>query len=258
MATVLKFRSVKDIVSPEEWAIRQDLACAYRLVASMGWDDLNFTHISARVPGDEFAFLLNPYDLGFEEITASSLIKVNADGKSLIDNGMNSNPAGFTIHSALMLGRPDVNSVFHLHTIAGTAVSMMSCGLLPISQAAGSVVHELAYHDYEGIAVDLDERDRLIEHMGSNNVMILRNHGTLSAGASIQDAWQRIYFLERACEMQVAAMSAVGREGIAVPPAGAIAQVGQVGDQMGAFVARQIVWPLMRRRMERLDPSFLD
>ncbi|MDT7934642.1 MAG: class II aldolase/adducin family protein [Sphingomonadaceae bacterium] len=257
MATALQMPPVRAQVSAAEWALRQDLACAYRLVASLGWDDLNFTHISARVPG-EAAFLLNPYDLGFEEITASSLIKLDFNGRVLIDNGMGMNQAGFTIHSALLSGRADVNAVIHLHTIAGTAVSMMACGLLPASQAAASVTHELAYHDYEGIAVDLDERERLIEHMGAANVMILRNHGTLAVGGTIPEAFTRIYFLERACEMQVAALSSVGREGLVTPADAATRQVGEVNDRMGAMVANRIVWPLMRRRMERLDAGFLE
>lgn len=257
MATVLKLRSVRDQVSPEEWALRQDLACAYRAVAAHGWDDLSFTHLSARVPGPEFAFLLNPFHLGFEEITASSLLTIDGNGKSRIDNGMPQNPAGFTIHSALQMGRPDVNSVMHLHTIAGTAVSMMEFGLLPISQAAGSVVQDIAYHAYEGIAVDLDERERLIAHMGRKNHMILCNHGTLTVGTSIGEAFTRMYFLERACAMQVAALSA-GRENLAVPPPGSVEQVHDISLKMGEVTANKLVWPLIRRRMEKLDPSFLD
>ncbi len=258
MATVLKMRSVKDQVSPEEWALRQDLACAYRAIAAHGWDDLSFTHLSARVPGHEFAFLLNPFDLGFEEITASSLMTIDGNtGKSLIDNGMRTNPAGFTIHSALQMGRADVNCVMHVHTIAGTAVSMMSFGLLPISQAAGAVVSDIAYHDYEGIAVDLDERERLIAHMGDKNHMILRNHGTLTVGRTIGEAFTRLYFLERACAMQVAALSA-GRENLAVPPPGSVEQVHDISQRMGEMTSNKLVWPLIRRRMERLDPSFLD
>lgn len=257
MATVLKMRSVRDQVSPEEWALRQDLACAYRAVAHLGWDDLSFTHLSARVPGPSLAFLLNPFHLGFEEITASSLLKLDSAGKNLIENGMPTNPAGFTIHSALQMGRADVNAVIHLHTIAGTAVSMMAFGLLPISQAAGSVVGDLAYHDYEGIAVDLDERERLIAHMGTKNAMILRNHGTLTVGGTIGEAFMRAYFLERACEMQVAALSA-GRDNLAVPPPGSVEQVHEMGLKMGDMTANKLVWPLMRRRMEKLDPSFLD
>ena len=256
MATVLKIRSVQDQVSPQEWALRQDLACAYRAVAAQGWDDLSFTHLSARVPGDRFAFLLNPYHLGFEEITASSLLTIDENGKSLIDNGMPTNPAGFTIHSALQMGRADVNCVMHVHTIAGTAVSMMGFGLLPASQAAGSVVGDLAYHDYEGIAVNLTERERLVAHMGSKNHMILRNHGTLAVGRSIGEAFTRLYFLERACAMQVAALSA-GRDNLAVPPPGAVEQVHEIGLRYGEMTANSLVWPLIRRRMERLDPGFL-
>ncbi len=257
MATVLKLRGVRDQVSPEEWTLRQDLACAYRAIAHLGWDDLSFTHLSARVPGPEFRFLLNPFHLGFEEITASSLLTLDGDGQSRIDNGMPQNPAGFTIHSAMLMGRADVNAVIHLHTIPGTAVSMMAFGLLPASQAAGSIVGDLAYHDYEGIAVDLNERERLIAHMGAKNTMMLRNHGTLAVGGTIGEAFMRIYFLERACEMQVSALSA-GRENLAVPPPGSVEQVHEIGLRMGEMTANKLVWPLMRRRMERLDPSFLD
>ena len=257
MATVLKLRPVRDQVSPEEWSIRQDLAAAYRAVAYFGWDDLSFTHLSARVPGPEFAFLLNPFDLGFDEITASSFIKLDADGRSMIDTGGSQNQAGFTIHSALQMGREDARCVIHLHTIAGTAVSMMKCGLLPVSQAAGSVAFDLAYHDYEGIAVDLDERARLIQHMGANNHMILRNHGTLTVGATIDEAFMRMYFLERACEMQVAAMAG-GIDNLLAPEEAAARQPHDVGLKMGAWVANSIAWPVIRRKMERLDPGFLD
>ena len=257
MATVLKLRSVKDQVSAEEWALRQDLAAAYRAVAHYGWDDLSFTHLSARVPGSEFAFLLNPYDLGFDEITASSLIKLDANGRSLIDNGASQNQAGFTIHSALQLGRDDARCVIHLHTVAGTAVSMMKCGLLPISQAAASVAFDLAYHDYEGIAVDLDERERLVAHMGDRHCMILRNHGTLAIGGTIGEAFQRIWFLERACAMQIAAMAG-GIDNLIAPDEAAARQPHDVGLQMGAWVANSITWPVVRRKMERLDPGFLD
>ena len=256
MATVLKFRSVQDQVGPQEWALRQDLACAYRAIAHLGWDDLVFTHLSARVPGPGLRFLLNPFDLGFEEITASSLLTLDEDGRSLIDNGMKPNAAGFTIHSALLMGRADVNAVMHLHTIPGTAVSMMDFGLLPASQAAGSVVSDIAYHDYEGIAVDLGERERLIAHMGSANHMILRHHGTLSVGGTIGEAFVRMYFLERACAMQVAALAA-GRDHLAVPPPGSIEQVHDVSVRFGDVTANHLVWPLMRRRMERFDAGFL-
>jgi len=257
MATVLKLRSVRDQVSPEEWSVRQDLAAAYRAVAYFGWDDLSFTHLSARVPGPEFAFLLNPFDLGFDEINASSFIKLDAEGRSLIDTGGSQNQAGFTIHSALQMGRADARCVIHLHTIAGTAVSMMRCGLLPVSQAAGSVAFDLAYHDYEGIAVDLDERARLVEHMGTKNHMILRNHGTLSVGATIGEAFTRMYFLERACAMQVAAMAG-GIDNLLAPDEAAARQPYDVGLKMGAWVANSIAWPVIRRKMERLDPGFLE
>lgn len=257
MATQLKIRSVRDRVSAEEWAVRQDLAAAYRAVAHYGWDDLSFTHLSARVPGETFAFLLNPFDLGFDEITASSLIKLDAEGRVLLDNGSSQNQAGFTIHSALQMGRDDARCVIHLHTVAGTAVSMMRCGLLPISQAAGSVAFDLAYHDYEGIAVDLDERARLVAHMADKNHMILRNHGTLCVGGTVGEAFLRAWFLERACQMQIAAMAG-GMENLLAPEEAAARQPHDVGLKMGAWVANTIAWPVVRRKMERLDPGFLD
>lgn len=257
MATLLKLHSIRDQVSPAEWAVRQDLACAYRMIAHLGWDDLNFTHLSARVPGED-AFLLNPWNLGFEEVTASSLLKLDFEGRPLIPNGMMLNPAGFTIHSSVLLGRADAGSVMHLHTIAGTAVSMMQCGLLPWSQAAASVTFELAYHDYEGIAVDLGERERLQAHLTDKNAMILRNHGTLTLGSTVAEAFGRLYFLERACQMQVAAMAAGGPDALVQPTVEAIETAANVTRTTGAMAAEKLVWPLLRRRMERLDPGFLN
>ena len=258
MATVLQLRSVRDRVSEAEWSVRQDLACAYRMIAHLGWDDLNFTHLSARVPGEPNAFLLNPWDLGFEEVTASSFLKLDFEGQPLLDNGMMLNPAGFTIHSSVLLGRPDAGSVMHLHTIAGTAVSMMECGLLPWSQAAASISFELAYHDYEGIAVDLDERARLQAHLQNRNAMLLRNHGTLTLGSTVPEAFSRLYFLERACQMQVAAMTAGGAHALIKPSEDAIETAAAVTRTTGAMAAQKLVWPLIRRRMERLDAGFLD
>jgi len=249
---------VREQVSADEWAARQDLACAYRMIAHLGWDDLNFTHLSARVPGEPGAFLLNPWHLGFEEVTASSFLKLDFEGRQLLDNGMMLNPAGFTIHSAVLLGRPDACSVMHLHTLAGTAVSMMQCGLLPWSQAAASVTFELAYHDYEGIAVDQSERERLQAHLHDKNAMLLRNHCTLTLGANVPEAFSRLYFLERACQMQVAAMAAGGEAALIQPDDAAIETAAAVTRSTGAMAAQKLVWPLIRRRMERLDPGFLD
>ncbi len=208
MATVLKtVDSVRDEVGEEEWAIRVDLAAAYRLVAHYGWDDLIFTHLSARVPGPEHHFLINPYNLMFEEITASSLVKIDVEGRPVMPTPYLTNPAGFTIHSALHMARDDANAVMHLHTPAGQAVAAQAEGLMPLTQTAMLVRDEVAYHDFEGVALDLDERERLVADMGDKGAMILRNHGTLTVGANVAQCFIKMYFLERACEAQIMALS---------------------------------------------------
>ena len=183
-----------------EQAIREDLAAAYRLVAHFGWDDLIFTHISARVPGPEHHFLINPYGMLFEEITASSLMKVGLDGKKVEDSPWPVNPAGFTIHSAVHEVRADAQCVMHLHTVDGTAVSVMDCGLLPHTQMAMLVHADLAYHEYEGIALDHAERPRLQQDLGDKNGMLLWNHGTLTLGRTVGEAFTRMYTLEKSVQ----------------------------------------------------------
>src|SRR6478609_5723075 len=177
--------SLKGKVSDEEWAIRVDLAAAYRLVAHYGWDDLIFTHLSARVPGPEHHFLLNPYQLMFEEVTASSLVKVDMKGDPVDPTPFITNAAGFTIHSALHMAREDAQAVIHLHTPDGQAVSAHGEGLLPLTQTAMLIRGDVAFHDYEGVAVDLGERERLVADLGTKNTMILRNHGTLAVGKNV-------------------------------------------------------------------------
>src|SRR5881275_1023428 len=221
---------MQDRVSPEEWKIRVDLAAAYRLVAYYGWDDLIFTHLSARVPGPEHHFLLNPYNLMFEEVTASSLVKVDMNGLPVEPTPFITNPAGFTIHSAIHMAREDAHAVMHLHTPAGQAVSAHNEGLLPLTQTAMLIRGELAFHDYEGVAVDLDERERLVADLGEKNAMILRNHGTLAVGKNVGECFIRLYYLERACQAQIMALSA--GENVCVPPQGSpevTAQQGAVG-----------------------------
>src|SRR5881392_3388348 len=195
--------SVRDQVSKEEWDARVNLAAAYRLVALYGWDDLVFTHISARIPGPEHHFLINPYGLMFEEITASSLVKIDLKGEKVGASPYPVNPAGFTIHSAVHEVREDAGCVMHLHTPDGTAVSTSKEGLLPLNQTAQLVMPDLAYHDYEGVALDHDERPRLQNDLGNKNHMLLRNHGTLTVGRSVASAFERMFHLERACTMQV-------------------------------------------------------
>ncbi|MGH6911353.1 MAG: class II aldolase/adducin family protein, partial [Phenylobacterium sp.] len=209
--------SLKGKVSAEEWQARVDLAALYRLVALYGWDDLIYTHISARIPGPEHHFLINPYGMLFEEITASSLVKIDLDGNILQETPYFINPAGFTIHSAIHAAREDAKYVMHLHSDQGVAVAAQKDGLLPLSQHALIVLPMLAYHDYEGIALDLGERERLVKDLGTKQVMMLWNHGTLAVGETAGQCWLGIYNLERACEIQVLA-SSQGREHLKIAP----------------------------------------
>ena len=246
--------SLEGKVSDEEWAIRVYLAAAYRMVAHYGWDDLIFTHLSARIPGPEHHFLLNPYNLMFEEVTASSLVKVDTNGNPVEPTPFITNPAGFTIHSAIHMARDDAQAVMHLHTPAGQAVAAHSEGLLPLTQTAMLIRGECSFHDYEGVAVDLSERERLVADLGTKNAMILRNHGTLAVGKNVGECFIRLYYLERACQAQIMALSA--GDAINNPPQGSpevTAEQGAIGLPMAAnFLA----WPALKRKAYRLDPSF--
>ena len=246
--------SLEGKVSDDEWAIRVDLAAAYRMVASYGWDDLIFTHLSARIPGPEHHFLLNPYQLMFEEVTASSLIKVDVHGNPVEPTPFITNPAGFTIHSAIHMAREDAQAVMHLHTPAGQAVAAHSEGLLPLTQTAMLVRGDLAFHDYEGVAVDLDERERLVANLGDKSAMILRNHGTLAVGKTIGECFVKLYFLERACQAQVMALSA--GEDVNLPPQGSPEITAQQGAMGLTVSANLLAWPALKRKAYRLDPSF--
>jgi ribulose-5-phosphate 4-epimerase/fuculose-1-phosphate aldolase len=249
---------VRGMVSEEEWAIRVDLAAAYRLVALYGWDDLIFTHLSARVPGPEHHFLINPYDMMFEEITASSLVKIDVEGQPVVPTSHPVNPAGFTIHSAIHMAREDAKAVMHLHTPAGQAVSAMEFGLLPHTQTAMIAQHEVVYHEYEGIATDLEERERLVADIGTKNLMILRNHGTLAVGETVADCFLRLYFLERACDAQVKMLSA-GYDRLYTPPQGTPEKVkDQTQPALTAMAARILAWPALLRKLDRIDPGFRD
>lgn len=241
-------------VSEEEWKIRVDLAAAYRLVAHYGWDDLIFTHLSARVPGPEHHFLLNPYNLMFEEVTASSLVKVDMNGLPVEPTPFITNPAGFTIHSAIHMAREDAKAVMHLHTPHGQAVSAHADGLLPLTQTAMLIREDIAFHEYEGVAVDLDERERLVADLGTKGAMLLRNHGTLAVGETVGEAFLKLYFLERACQAQIMALSA--GDAINNPPQGSpeiTAQQGQMGLKIAAGM---LAWPALLRKAYRLDPGF--
>lgn len=249
--------SLKDQVSPEEWQLRCDLAACYRLVALYGWSDLVFTHISAKLPdavtGGEHQFLINPYGLMFDEITASSLIKVDMQCHKLQDTPFPVNPAGFVIHSAVHEARPEVQCVLHTHTRAGVAVSAQKGGLLPISQQSTFVLASLAYHGYEGVAFRDDEKPRLQSDMGQANFLVLRNHGLLTAGRSIADAFLSMYTFESACQIQVSAQA--GGELVQVNPTivrgVSEAMRVQTGGMGGAFV-----WPSLLRKVVRSSPGF--
>jgi len=245
--------SVKEQVSPEEWQTRVDLACAYRLIAHHGWDDLIFTHLSARVPGPEEHFLINPLGLFFDEITASSLVKVDLDGNKINQTPYIINPAGFVIHSCVHAARHDVGAVFHTHSVMGVAVSCQQQGLLPISQTELQLHTSVGYHDYEGIALDEDEQPRLVEDLGAKNALILRNHGLLSAGGSVAQAYLIHFLFEKACAIQVAAQSG-GTELVEMPHLMAERVAHQA---MSAFDGgAKLTWAAAMRKMERIDPSF--
>jgi ribulose-5-phosphate 4-epimerase/fuculose-1-phosphate aldolase len=245
--------SVKDAVTAAEWQLRVDLAACYRLVALHGWSDLIFTHVSARVPGPDHHFLINPYGLMFDEITASSLIKVDRRCNKVLASPYPVNPAGFVIHSAVHEARGDVGCVLHTHTRAGVAVSAQKAGVLPISQQSTFVLASLAYHDYEGVAFRDEEKPRLQADLGDRNFLVLRNHGLLTVGTTIADAFLSMYVFESACQIQVSAQA--GGELTRVDPQilRGVAQAMQVQTDGlgGAFV-----WPALLRRLERIDPGY--
>jgi len=248
--------TVRDQVSDEEWDLRVDLAACYRAIALYGWDDLVFTHISARVPGDERHFLINAYGLLFEEMTASSLVKVDLHGDKVLDSPHSINPAGFVIHSAVHEARHDVGCVLHTHTRAGVAVSAQADGLLPLSQQSLLPMVTLAYHNYEGVAVNDAEKPRLVADLGNNNALILRNHGLLTTGASIADAFLLMYALETACQIQLLAQSTSG-ELIHVPQP-VIDGIEKQADKALQGLGGQLIWPGLLRKLDRLDSSFRD
>ncbi|MEM9742516.1 MAG: class II aldolase/adducin family protein [Pseudomonadota bacterium] len=245
--------TVREQVSAEEWQVRVDLAALYRLVAMQGWDDLVFTHLSARVPGPDHHFLLNPYGMMFEEVTASSLVKVDADGNKVMNSPYDINPAGFTIHSAVHMAREDAMFVMHLHTDDGCAVSAQACGLLPITQHAMQL-GELAYHDYEGIALDHDERERIIADLGTKQFMLLRNHGTLTVGHNAESCYLAMYYLERACTMQIKAMA--GGTELNMAPQGSAAKAAQQSAILFQGDIKGLAWEPLLRKLDRQDPSF--
>jgi ribulose-5-phosphate 4-epimerase/fuculose-1-phosphate aldolase len=250
--------SLKETVSAEEWQLRCDLAACYRLVAAYGWSDLVFTHISAKLPdsvtGGEHHFLINPYGLMFDEITASSLVKVDMACNKLHDSPFPVNPAGFVIHSAVHEARPEAQCVLHTHTRAGVGVSAQKHGILPISQQATFVLASLAYHDYEGVAFRPDEKPRLQADLGSANYLVLRNHGLLTVGKSIPEAFLSMYTFENTCKIQVDALAG-GGELTQVNPA-IIANMGEVLRVATAGQGANLAWPALLRKLDRENPGY--
>lgn len=238
---------------------RIDLAAFYRLVALEGWDDLIFTHISLRLPGPDHHFLLNPFGMMFGEVTASSLVKVDLEGRPVDPGSAMVNPAGFVIHSAIHMARPDAQCVVHLHTVDGAALSARAEGLLPLTQHAMIIGGELSYHDYEGVALDMDERERLVADLGDNHTMILRNHGTLAVGPNCGAAWLLIYYLERACSMQLRATASgdsVSGVGLVHPQQGVEQKVHGQSSAWFDGSAGAFAWPALLRKLDARDPDY--
>jgi ribulose-5-phosphate 4-epimerase/fuculose-1-phosphate aldolase len=255
----MKIPSLKDVVSAEEWDLRVNLAACYRLVALAGWSDLIFTHISAKIPtaltGGEHQFLINPYGLLFDEITASSLVKINANGDKLSESDFDVNLAGFVIHGAIHAAREDVACVLHTHTPAGGAVCAQKDGLLPISQQSTLVLRSLCYHDYEGIAVHEAERLRLQQDLGANQFMILRNHGLLVTGTTIADAYCAMHLFELACQIQVNAQA--GGELMRIPRHLLDSVAEAIGTMKRIRTPHSVLaWPALLRRLDRLNPGY--
>jgi ribulose-5-phosphate 4-epimerase/fuculose-1-phosphate aldolase len=255
-ATHARTRSVRDTVSAAEWKLRVDLAAAYRLVALFGWDDLVFTHISARVPGAERHFLINPYGMLFDEITASSLLKIGLDGQKVMESPFETNPAGFVIHACIHAARADAHCVLHVHSLNGIAVSAQRDGVLPISQQSLFVLASLAYHDYEGVALNLEEQPRLVADLGDKSFLMLRNHGLLTVGTSPAEAFLHMYLFEATCAIQLRAQSG-GKELI---PIGAVILGGirAAANQVTRGQGSALVWPGLLRRLERVNPGYQD
>jgi ribulose-5-phosphate 4-epimerase/fuculose-1-phosphate aldolase len=246
--------TVRSQVSEAEWQQRLNLAACYRLVALYHWDDLIFTHISARVPGPEHHFLLNPYGMLFEEITASSLVKIDLAGKKVLDTPYEINPAGFTIHSAIHAARENAKCVLHIHSLNGIAVSAQKEGVLPISQQSTFVLSSLAYHDYEGVALNEDEKPRLVRDLGDKHYLVLRNHGLLTVGESIPDAFLFMYLFEATCTIQVRAQA--GRGELIPINRSIIAGATDVAKRVTRSAGGALAWPALLRKLERLDPSY--
>ncbi len=250
----LEIASLQQRVSAAEWQMRVDLAACYRLVAAFGWSDLVFTHITARVPGDGHEFLINPYGLMFDEITASSLVKIDLHGNKLDDSPFPVNPAGFTIHSAIHAAREDAICVLHTHSLNGAAVAAQETGVLPISQPSIFVLNSLAYHDYEGLALNDEEKPRLVADFGDKSFLMLRNHGLLTVGPTVADAFLNMYLFEAACTVQVRAMA--GGTALRPIPGDIIDNAMVQAKQVTNAQYGELAWPALMRKLERTDPGF--
>ena len=246
--------SVRDQVSSAEWETRVNLAAAYNLVAMYGWDDLIFTHISARVPGPEAHFLINPYGMMFDEVSASSLVKVDLLGNKVMSSDYDINPAGFIIHSAVHEARSDAHCVMHLHTKEGVAVSAQAQGLLPISQQSLFPLSGLSYHAYEGVALNPEEKVRLVADLGTTDFMILRNHGLLTCAENIADAFLNMFILQRACEVQLLAQAG-GVELIPIPEL-IVAGIKQAAKEVTRNAGGKLAWPGLLRKLERIGAPY--
>ena len=247
-------QSVKERVSPEEWDIRVQLAACYRFAAHFRMTDLIYTHISARVPGDENHFLLNAFGLMWDEVNASNLVKITLDGKIVDDpTGLGFNEAGFVIHSAIHGARHDVVCVMHTHTASGVAVSAQQHGLLPLSQHAMRLTGNVGYHEYEGVALNLEERERLVADIGDKMTLILHNHGLLTCGKTVREAFDFMYYLERACQIQIAALA--GGTPVIMPTPEVAQKVANSFERPG-YQEKKGEWRALIRMLDRMDPSY--
>jgi len=255
LANVARQPSIREQVSAEEWKLRVELAAAYRIACGFGWEDQIFTHFSVRIPGPERHYLLNPFGYLFDEVTASNLVKVDGDGTLILDQtGAGINPAGWVIHGAVHEARDDGHCVIHTHTVAGVAVSCQKEGLMPINQQSLGIVHDLAYHDFEGIALDAEEKVLLVKDLGNKNNLILRNHGLLTVGDTVGSAFIRMYALARTCEIQVQTLA--GNKPIYPVRDDVVARVAHQTrpDRMSRSV--QLAFDAMVRRQDRADQSY--
>ena len=249
-------RTVRDQVSPAEWQVRVDLAACYRLIQHYGMDEMIANHISVRVPGEDGAFLLNPYGYLYDQMNASCFIKVDEEGHVLFNpTNLKINKAGFVIHSAVHKGRPDVDCVVHTHSIAGMAVSAMKCGLLPLAQSSMRFT-DIGYHEFEGPALNMEEQARLVADLGDREVMILRNHGVLVTGSSIPEAFNNTWRLERACQLQVMTLSC--NTELHMPSPASISATNKLFKPGGMRAPGMLEWPALMKRLDAIDPSFRD